>query len=174
MRRPWEVTKLSSFHEEWKQCSYQRWLAGQRSQPVRKRIKRHVISIWWLALWGRPKCRHRNQVKLQQYRPHRIAGCLINEAEYHMKNYEDGGGCYPSMPQAEEDNTLRGLIWCDLISCWNFSLSSASWHSASCKCAWAFQVYLRQCTFRVVQFRKYSPNSRCRPSSCLLVVLAIF
>ena len=29
------------------------------------------------------------------------------------------------------------------------------------------------CTFRVVQLRKYSPNSRCRPSSCLLAVLAI-
>ena len=29
-------------------------------------------------------------------------------------------------------------------------------------------------TFRVVQVRKYSPNSRCRPSSCLLAVLAIF
>jgi len=28
--------------------------------------------------------------------------------------------------------------------------------------------------FRVVQLRKYSPNSRCRPSSCLLVVLAMF
>ena len=24
------------------------------------------------------------------------------------------------------------------------------------------------------QLRKYSPNSRCRPSSCLLVVLAMF
>ena len=29
-------------------------------------------------------------------------------------------------------------------------------------------------TFRVVQLRKYSPNSRCRPSSCLLAVLAMF
>ena len=27
---------------------------------------------------------------------------------------------------------------------------------------------------RVVQFYKYSPNSRCRPSSCLLAVLAMF
>ena len=32
-------------------------------------------------------------------------------------------------------------------------------------------VHLRQCTFRVVQLRKYSPNSRCRPSSCPLAVL---
>ena len=28
--------------------------------------------------------------------------------------------------------------------------------------------------FRVVQLRKYSRNSRCRPSSCLLAVLAMF
>ena len=28
--------------------------------------------------------------------------------------------------------------------------------------------------FRVVQLRKYPPNSRCRPSSCLLAVLAMF
>ena len=27
---------------------------------------------------------------------------------------------------------------------------------------------------RVVQLRKYSPNSRCRPLSCLLAVLAMF
>ena len=27
---------------------------------------------------------------------------------------------------------------------------------------------------RVVQLRKYSPNSRCRPASCLLAVLAMF
>ena len=35
-------------------------------------------------------------------------------------------------------------------------------------------VHLRQCTFRVVQLRKYSANSRCRPSSCILAVLAMF
>ena len=35
-------------------------------------------------------------------------------------------------------------------------------------------VHLQQCTFRFVQLRKYSPNSRCRPSSCLLAVLAVF
>ena len=28
--------------------------------------------------------------------------------------------------------------------------------------------------FRVVQLRKYSPNSGCRPLSCLLAVLAMF
>ena len=33
---------------------------------------------------------------------------------------------------------------------------------------------LRQCTFRFVQLRKYSPNSRCHPSNCLLAVLAMF
>ena len=26
----------------------------------------------------------------------------------------------------------------------------------------------------VAQLRKYSPNSRCRPSSCLLAILAMF
>ena len=31
-----------------------------------------------------------------------------------------------------------------------------------------------KCTFTVVQLRKYSPNSRCRSSSCLLAVLAMF
>ena len=35
-------------------------------------------------------------------------------------------------------------------------------------------VHLRQCTFRFVQLRKYSPNSRCRPPSCLLAVFAMF
>ena len=35
-------------------------------------------------------------------------------------------------------------------------------------------VHLRYCTFRFVQLRKYSPNSRCRSSSCLLAVLAMF
>ena len=36
---------------------------------------------------------------------------------------------------------------------------------------WLKHAYL---TFRVVQLRKYSPNSRCCPSSCLLAVLAMF
>ena len=36
------------------------------------------------------------------------------------------------------------------------------------------QVHLRYCTFRFVQLRKYSPNSRCRPLSCLLAVFAMF
>ena len=31
-----------------------------------------------------------------------------------------------------------------------------------------------QCPFRVVQLHKYSPNSRCRPLSCLLAVLPMF
>ena len=31
----------------------------------------------------------------------------MNEAEYLMKNYGDRGGCYPSRPVAEADNTLR-------------------------------------------------------------------
>ena len=35
-------------------------------------------------------------------------------------------------------------------------------------------VHLRWCTFRFVQLCKYSPNSRCHPSSCLLAVLAVF
>ena len=33
----------------------------------------------------------------------------MNEAEYLMKNYGDRGGCYPSRPWAEADNTLRDL-----------------------------------------------------------------
>ena len=33
----------------------------------------------------------------------------MNEAEYLMKNYGDGGGCYPSRPLAEVDNTLQDL-----------------------------------------------------------------
>ena len=35
-------------------------------------------------------------------------------------------------------------------------------------------VHLRYCTFTFVQLPKYSPNSRCRSSSCLLAVLAMF
>ena len=34
---------------------------------------------------------------------------LMNEAEYHMKNYGDRGGCYPPRPTASTDNTLRDL-----------------------------------------------------------------
>ena len=33
----------------------------------------------------------------------------MNEAKYLMKNYRDRGGCYPSRPYAEADNTLRDL-----------------------------------------------------------------
>ena len=33
----------------------------------------------------------------------------MNEAEYLMKNYGDRGGCYPSRPQAEADNTRPDL-----------------------------------------------------------------
>ena len=36
----------------------------------------------------------------------------MNEAEYLMKNYGDRGGCYPSTPYAEADNTLRDLHNC--------------------------------------------------------------
>ena len=36
----------------------------------------------------------------------------MNEAEYLMKNYGDRGGCYPSRPYAEADNTLRDLHNC--------------------------------------------------------------
>ena len=36
----------------------------------------------------------------------------MNEAEYLMKNYGDRGGCYPSRPSAEADNTLRDLHNC--------------------------------------------------------------
>ena len=35
-------------------------------------------------------------------------------------------------------------------------------------------IFNSECTFRVVQLRKYSPNGRCHPSSCLLAVLAMF
>ena len=34
---------------------------------------------------------------------------LLYAAEYDMNNYADLGGCYPSKPEAEVDNTLRGL-----------------------------------------------------------------
>ena len=33
----------------------------------------------------------------------------MNEAECLMKNYGDRGGCYPSRPKAEADNTLRDI-----------------------------------------------------------------
>ena len=33
----------------------------------------------------------------------------INEWGWLMKNYGDQGGCYPSRPKAEADNTLRDL-----------------------------------------------------------------
>ena len=39
-----------------------------------------------------------------------IINKLMNEAEYlYMKNYGNRGGCYPSRPQAEADNTLGDL-----------------------------------------------------------------
>ena len=33
----------------------------------------------------------------------------MNEGEYLMKNYGDRGGCYPSRPKTEADNTLRDI-----------------------------------------------------------------
>ena len=39
----------------------------------------------------------------------RIIKQLLDEAEYDMKNCADRGGCYPPKPEAEVDNTLRGL-----------------------------------------------------------------
>ena len=36
----------------------------------------------------------------------------MSEAEYLMKNYGYRGGCYPSRPYAEADNTLRDLHNC--------------------------------------------------------------
>ena len=34
---------------------------------------------------------------------------LLNEAEYHLKNYGDQGGCYPPRPTASSDNNLLHL-----------------------------------------------------------------
>ena len=34
---------------------------------------------------------------------------IIEFGSYHMKNYGDLGGCHPSRPLAEADNTLRHL-----------------------------------------------------------------
>ena len=34
--------------------------------------------------------------------------------------------------------------------------------------------FISSIVYRVVQLHKYSPNSRCRPSSCFLAVIAMF
>ena len=34
---------------------------------------------------------------------------LLNEAEYHLKNYGDQGGCHPPWPMASSDDNLLHL-----------------------------------------------------------------
>ena len=70
-----------------------------------------------------------------------------------MKNYGDLEGCYP--PQRILPFSISIIL--HMIRKPNSII-----------------VHLRQYTFRFVQLHKYSPNSRCRPSSCLLAVLATF
>ena len=89
----------------------------------------------------------------------------MNEAEYLMKNSGDRGGCYPSRPKAEADNTLRHKIIPSLKT-W---LKYAYLHRSI-----DVKFIFDSARLGVVQLRKYSLNSRCCPSSCLLAALAMF
>ena len=105
----------------------------------------------------------------------------MNEAEYLMKNYGDRGGCYwprritPSeisiiLHMIRKPNSIIFLLFIQNNSsfknmantCFNTSIDPSMLSSSTIV------------PFRVVQLRKYSPNSRCRPSSHLLAVLAMF
>ena len=98
----------------------------------------------------------------------------MNEAEYLVNNYGDRRGCYP----AEADNTLRDLhnssygTKPNSIIVLLFIQNNSQFKNIAKTCL--PPSILRQCTFRFVRLHKYSPNSRCRPSCCLLAVLAIF
>ena len=103
----------------------------------------------------------------------------MNEAEYLME-IEEGvirrGHILRSITPSEisiilhmirKPNSITVLFFIQNNSQFkNIAKSPPSIHRSS--------VHLRYCTFRFVQLRKYSPNSRCRSSSCLLDVLAMF
>ena len=94
------------------------------------------------------------------------------------------GWCYPARPSASVDNTLRDLhnssydTKAEFINCFIFIQNNSQFKNIAKTCLppsiHRCLVHLRQCTFRFFQLRKYSPNSRCRPSSCLLAVLPCF
>ena len=86
----------------------------------------------------------------------------MNEAEYLMSIL----GCYPPRP-SEISIILRMIQKPNSIIVLLFIENNFQFKNIAKTC-------LPPSTFRVVQLRKYSPDSRCHPSSCLLAVLAMF
>ena len=102
----------------------------------------------------------------------------MNEDEYLMKNYGDRGGCYMRITPYEISIILHVIRKPNSIIVLLFIQNNSQFKNMAKTCLppsiHRCYVHLRQCTFRVVQLRKYSANSRCRPSSCILAVLAMF
>ena len=98
----------------------------------------------------------------------------MNEAEYLENNYGDRRGCYPD--EADKPSEISIILHMvrkpNSIIVLLFIQNNSQFKNIAKTCL--PPSILRQCTFRFVQPHKYSPNSRCRPSCCLLVVLAIF
>ena len=95
-------------------------------------------------------------------------------------NYGDRGGCYrPRQIISSEISIILHMIGKpNSITVLLFIQNNSQFKNIAETCLppsiHRCSVHLRQCTFRFVQLRKYSPNSRCRPPSCLLAVFAMF
>ena len=76
-----------------------------------------------------------------------------------MKNYGDRGGVI------RKPNSITVLLFIQNNSQFK-NIAKTCLPLSIHRCS----VHLRQCTFRFVLLRKHSPNSRCRPSNCLLTV----
>ena len=79
--------------------------------------------------------------------------------------YSETTGFYENVPVL-----LRGTFYSYSVSSMKLSSLDKDMKNHEYICC-----YLKtQCTFRFVQLRKYSLNSRCHPPSCLLAVFAMF
>ena len=96
-----------------------------------------------------------------------------------MKNYGDRGGCYPSRPSSEISIILHMIRKPNSIIVLLFIQNNSQFKNMAKTCL-PPSIHLRyvhlqrsssQCTFRFVQLRRQPPNSRRRPSSCLLSII---
>ena len=99
---------------------------------------------------------------------------VLNDAEYHLKNYGDRGGCYPPRPIrpwwiTPSESFIIHSKWFPVQKQAKSYLPPSMLSSLSCLSASLGDKEL----FSTAN-SKYSPNSRCLPSSYLLAVLAVF
>ena len=89
----------------------------------------------------------------------------MNEAEYLMKNYGDRGGCYPSRPSRITPSEISLIFYMirkpNSITVLLFIQNNSQFKNIAKTCLppsiHRCSLHLRQCTFRFVQLRKYSP-----------------